>query len=167
MRRWLPHPLLSALVFAFWLLLVETPDPAQVVLAALLAVGLPRAASSLRAGSRPLRAPGAALRLVARVACDVVTSNLQVARLVLGSRRRIRSRFIEVPCRLDDPGAVALLAGIITLTPGTLTVDISPDRRTLVIHCLHAPDPQAVIDSIRERYERPLAEIFSCSMPPS
>jgi multicomponent K+:H+ antiporter subunit E len=72
-----------------------------------------------------------------------------------------------VPCRLDDPGAVALLAGIITLTPGTLTVDISPDRRTLVIHCLHAPDPQAVIDSIRERYERPLAEIFSCSMPPS
>lgn len=167
MNRWLPHPLISALLFVFWLMLGDTIEPAQIVLAAVLALALPPVARSLREAAPRLRAPALALRLVGRVASDVVTSNLQVARLVLGPRARIRSRFIEVPCALDDPGAVALLAGIITLTPGTLTVDIAPDRRSLIIHCLHAPDPQAVVDSIRERYERPLAEIFSCSMPPS
>lgn len=167
MSGWLPHPLLSALLFVFWLLLGDTLDPAQIALAAVLALALPPVAGALRERRTRLRAPGVAARLAARVACDVVTSNLEVARLVLGPRARIRSRFVEVPCALDDPTAVALLAGIITLTPGTLTVDVSVDRRTLTIHCLHAPDPQAVIDSIRERYERPLAEIFSCSTPPS
>lgn len=167
MTRWLPHPVISALLFVFWLMLGDTIEPAQIVLAAVLALALPPVARSLRPGAPRLRAPTLALQLAGRVASDVVTSNLQVARLVLGPRARIRSRFIEVPCSLDDPGAVALLAGIITLTPGTLTVDIAPDRRSLIIHCLHAPDPQAVVDSIRERYERPLAEIYSCSMPPS
>jgi len=59
--------------------------------------------------------------------------------------------------------AVVVLAGIVTMTPGTLSAGISADRRVLTIHCLHAPDPVAVIASITTRYERPLAEIFSCS----
>ena len=103
------------------------------------------------------------LSLVVVVAVDVIRSNIKVAVLILGPKRRIRSSFIEVPVSLDDPVAVAVLAGIVTMTPGTLSAGISADRRVLTIHCLHAPDPAAVIASITTRYERPLAEIFSCS----
>jgi multicomponent K+:H+ antiporter subunit E len=52
------------------------------------------------------------------------------------------------------------------MTPGTLSVDIGEDLRTLTIHSLHAPDPQRIIDSIRTRYEQPLARIFACSNVP-
>lgn len=167
MSRWVPHPVLSGLLFVFWLLMGNTLEPAQVLLALILAVSLPHLAKGLRRDGTRMRAPAVALRLALRVAVDVVLSNLEVARLILSRKARLDSRFIRVPCALEDPTAVSILAGIITLTPGTLTVDISPDLRTLTIHCLHAPDPQGVIDAIRERYEQPLGEIFPCSTPHS
>ena len=167
MSRWVPHPVLSGLLFVFWLLMGNTVEPAQILLALLVALLLPHLARGLRRRGARMRAPAVVLRLALRVAVDVVLSNLEVARLILSRRARIHSRFIRVPCALEDPTAVSILAGIITLTPGTLTVDISPDMRVLTIHCLHAPDPQGVIDAIRERYEQPLGEIFPCSTPRS
>ena len=53
-----------------------------------------------------------------------------------------------------------MLAGTITLTPGTLSADLSRDGRSLLVHALHAPDPDAVRDDIKNRYERRLKEIF-------
>ena len=116
------------------------------------------------AGSGPrLHALRRLVSLAVAVSVDVVRSNIQVALLILGPVGRIRSTFIEVPVDLEDPLAVAVLAGIVTMTPGTLSAGLSADRRTLIIHCLHAPDPQAVVTAIKARYERPLAEIFPCS----
>jgi multicomponent K+:H+ antiporter subunit E len=161
--RLLPSPLLSAAILVFWLLLNNTLDPGHIVLALLLAWLLPLLTARL--GGRRLRlgAPLVALRLAVVVAFDVVMSNIEVARLILGRKSRIRSCFVHLPCILDDPEAVAALAGIITMTPGTLSVEISADRRIITIHSLHAPDPDAIVASIKARYERPLAEIFQCS----
>jgi len=164
LARLLPNPVLSAAIAGFWLLLNNTVDPAHVVLALCLALILPMVFRRLATHRPRLRAPLTTLRLIVVVAYDVVISNIQVAVLILGPKSRIRSRFLNVPCELDDPSAVAALAGIVTMTPGTLSVDISSDRRTLTIHCLHAPDPDAIVAAIKSRYERPLGEIFSCSI---
>ena len=56
-----------------------------------------------------------------------------------------------------------LLAGIVTMTPGTVSADLSDDRRTLLVHGLAIDDEAALIRSIKTRYEAPLKEIFACS----
>jgi multicomponent K+:H+ antiporter subunit E len=65
-----------------------------------------------------------------------------------------------VPLTIRDPYGIASLSSIITMTPGTLSVDLSPDRRHLLVHALHLDDPAGLIESIRSRYERPLIAIF-------
>ena len=93
---------------------------------------------------------------------DVVVANFQVAAIILFlPPARIRSAWITVPVDLPGPEALALLAGTITLTPGTLTADVSADGRALLIHALHAPDPDATRDAIKARYETRLKRIFT------
>jgi multicomponent K+:H+ antiporter subunit E len=92
---------------------------------------------------------------------DIVVANVQVARLVLFRRpETLRSRFVTIALDLDSPEAITVLAGTITMTPGTLTADYDPDGHTLKVHCLHAPDPDEVVATIKERYERRLRSIF-------
>ena len=73
---------------------------------------------------------------------------------------RIKSAFIAVPITLTTPEAITMLAGTITMTPGTVTADMSSCGRVLLIHALHAPDPDAVRDDIIARYETRLKRIF-------
>lgn len=155
-------PLLSIVLAAAWLLLNGTVTTGHLLLACVLAVWLPRLTDRLREDQPRIGAAGTMARLAGVVVWDIIVSNLQVARLVLGRLDRIESRFIRMRVELDEPRAVALLAGIVTMTPGTLSVDVSPDRRELIIHALHAPDPDAIVGAIRTRYEHPLREIFRC-----
>jgi len=67
-----------------------------------------------------------------------------------------------VPLELRDPFVATLLASVVSLTPGTVAIDVDRSNWILLVHALDAPDPQALIDEIRERYERPLREIFAC-----
>lgn len=167
MRRLFPSVVMSISVAIFWLLLNNTLDPAHVVFAVFLGWLLAFATRRMVDERSRLAAPWVALRLSCVVVYDVIKSNIDVAILIIGPKSRIRSRFIEVPCDLGDPKAVAALAGIITMTPGTLSVDISEDRRTITIHSLHAPEPELIVAAIKNRYERPLGEIFSCLIPRS
>ena len=101
-------------------------------------------------------------RLVLRVLWDIVVANLEVARLVLGPSDRLHPAFIELPLDIDEPFVATVLASIITLTPGTVSVDIDRDRRMLLVHALDVTDIPAAIDTIKRRYEAPLTEIFGC-----
>ena len=65
-----------------------------------------------------------------------------------------------MPLDLVEPESITVLAGTITMTPGTLTAEIAADGHSLLVHCLHAPDPDGVRDDIKARYERRLKEIF-------
>ena len=88
-------------------------------------------------------------------------ANITVAYLILFKRTRsLQPAWICVPLDLRKPEAITALAGTITLTPGTVSCDISSEGHSLLVHCLHAPDPDAVRDEIKERYERRLKEIF-------
>jgi len=84
-----------------------------------------------------------------------------VAWLLLTRRTAgIASRFVQIPLELRDPNALAVLAMITCLTPGTAWGEIAFDRSTLLIHVFDVADEAAFIANIKQRYERPLMEIF-------
>jgi multicomponent K+:H+ antiporter subunit E len=161
MKRLLPHPLLSLVLWLAWLALNNTLAPAHVLLGALLAWVLPLTGLHLADGTWPrLHRPGVALLLALRVLRDIVVSNVEVLRRVLGPEAAIRPGFLRVPLDLTDDWAITTLAGIITMTPGTLTADVAEDRSYLLVHAFHVDDAEAIIASIKTRYEKPLKEIY-------
>jgi multicomponent K+:H+ antiporter subunit E len=158
-KRLLPSPLISATVLLLWLLLNNTCARA-VLLGAVLAVAIPRLTAGLRPDQPRIRRPLTIVRLGLTVLWDIVVANLQVAIRILGPERRLSPRFFWLPLDIRDPHGIAALAGIITMTPGTLSSDLTPDRRYLLVHALDASDPQQVCEEIKRRYEAPLMEIF-------
>ena len=160
MKRWLPAPLLSATLFAVWLLLNNTLDPAHLVLGAALAILVPRFTEGLRPQRPRIRRPLVVVRLGLVVLWDIVLSNIEVARRILGPEAAIRPAFVWVPLDLTDPHAIVSLAGIITMTPGTLSAELSPDGRHLLVHAFNVDDEAALIAQLKARYEAPLKEIF-------
>ena len=161
MKRLLPHPLLSLVLWLAWLALNNTVAPAHLLLGAVLACVLPLTGLHLADGTWPrLHRPGVALMLALRVLRDVVVSNMEVTRRVLGPESAIHPGFLRVPLDLTDDWAITTLAGIITMTPGTLTADVAEDRSYLLVHAFHVDDAEAIIASIKTRYERPLKEIY-------
>ena len=150
MSRWLPAPLLSAVLFATWLVLDMPPTPGQVVLAAIVALAIPVLAAPLRPQRARLRRPGLALVLFAHV-----------ARSMLRPRERLpRGAFLRVPLALTDPSALAALAIITTVVPGTIWCELAHDRSAVLLHVLEPGDEEAFVAHFKERYERPLMEIF-------
>ena len=160
MKRLLPAPLLSLAVFVVWLLLVATTALAHVLLAAVLAVLLPLVAQRLREDTAHMRRPGVAARLIVVVLWDIVLSNIEVARRILGRESKMRPSFVWIPLDLTNRHGISALAGIITMTPGTVSSELSPDQRHLLVHFLHLEDADAAIAQIKTRYEAPLREIF-------
>ena len=161
MKRLLPAPLLSAALFVLWLLLNQSLSPGNLLLALVVAWLVPL----LRRGLRPLpvriRRPGTVLRLGLTVVADTVASNLAVARLLLTpGRPRHAAAFVHIPLELRDPNALAVLAMIVCITRGTAWAELSLDRSMLMLHALEVDDPQTLIDHVKQRYERPLMEIF-------
>lgn len=162
MSRLLPHPWLSAALFAGWLLLATGVAPLHLAGAALLAIGIPLLTDGLLVRHVTLARPGVAAWLALVVLRDIVVANVAVARLVLGPVSRLRPAFVEVPLDTQHPQAVALLASIVTMTPGTVSADIDAARTRLLVHVLDTDDPARVAAEIKARYERPLREIFGC-----
>lgn len=164
MSRLLPHPIISAELFVGWLLLAGF-STGQALLAAAVALVLPwlvrRFVEEPLGHVRGWRGVATAARLAVLVTWDIVVANVVVARLILGPARRLHPIYVEVPLELEQPLAIVLLASVITMTPGTVSSDLSADRRRLRVHILHTQDPAAVVANIKERYERPLKEIFS------
>ncbi|MDN3988721.1 Na+/H+ antiporter subunit E [Zwartia vadi] len=162
MKAWLPYPVLSLLLVAVWLLLAAELSVAHIVLALFLAWGIPLLCRPFLAGLPHVRQPLAALRLVMVVTYDIVVANVAVARLVLGPPERLRPAFVEVPLTLTQPMSISLLASIITMTPGTVSSDLSKDNKVLIVHALDCSDTDALVSDIKQRYEKPLLEIFGC-----
>lgn len=155
-----PAPLLSLVLFVSWLLLNNTLDPAHLLLAAVLAVAIPWFTEPLRPDKPRLRRSRVAGKLALVVLWDIVLSNIEIARRILGPESAIRPRFVWVPLSIRDPHGIVTLAGIITMTPGTLSSDLTEDRRWLLVHAFNVDDEAALVATIKRRYEAPLREIF-------
>ena len=161
MRRLFPHPYLSLTLVVLWFLLVNQWKLGSLVMAIILATIIPLLTSAWWPNRPHVKRPFALAAYAILVLWDVIVANFQVARIVLFMpRAKIQSAWITVPLDLRTPEAISLLAGTITMTPGTLTADTSACGRALLIHALHAPDPAAVRDDIKARYETRLQRIF-------
>ena len=162
MRRVLPQPLVSLMILALWIAIAPAPSLGQFLLGGAIALAIPWFTHPFWPEAPRLARPGVAVRLFLQVLWDIVVANVEVARLVLGPADRLHPAFIELPLEIEDPFVATVLASIITLTPGTLSVDIDRERRVLLVHALDVTDVPAAIDTIKRRYEAPLREIFGC-----
>lgn len=99
------------------------------------------------------------LQLIAFFLKELVVANWTVARLVIRPRLRVRPGIIAFPLELEGDLEITLLANLITLTPGTLSIDLSPDRKTLYIHTLDIEDAEEEKRKIKQGFERYLKEI--------
>lgn len=162
MFRWLfPHPVLTLLLAVVWILLQNEYSDGMAVFGVILGIIIPRATANWWPdrphGFRPLKM----LAYVMLVLWDILVANIQVAWIVLTRpNSKLRPAWIIIPLDLREPEAITVLAGTITLTPGTVSADLSNTGRSLLVHALDAPDPDAVRDEIKQRYEARLKEIF-------
>lgn len=160
MKRYVPSLPLSLTVFALWLLLVADTSLGQVLLAAAMGIALPLMAGMLDPQRARFGHVLAIVKLAATVLLDIVLSNVEVARRILGPQEALRPGFIWVPLDLHSIHGITALASIITLTPGTVSAELSDDQRHLLVHCFHLQDANEAINKIKSRYETPLKEIF-------
>ena len=147
------------MLFVLWLWLNATLDFGHLVLGAVLAAAIPLLVDGLLApleSEARLRGLG---RFVALVLGDIVVANLSVARLILGRSEQLEPAFVEVPLELEQDWAIVLLASTVSLTPGTVSAGLSPDKRTLLVHALTLEESEDLAGHIKSRYEQPILEM--------
>ncbi len=113
-----------------------------------------------RAPSSYFRRVPQALRFLAYFIGEIVQCNLRVAWDVITPTHRSHPGIVAVPLDARTEAEITLLANFVTLTPGTLALDISADRRTMYVHAMFAADPDAVRREIKEGLERRLLEVM-------
>ena len=161
MTRLLPHPISTLLIAAVWVALINSISLGTVLLGLVLGVAIPLFTSPYWPVRPRMRQPLKIAEYIAVVGWDIVVSNIQVAIWVLfWPTGRLQTRYVVVPIELTSPEAIALLAGTITMTPGTVSADLAADGSAILVHCLHSTDPDDTVAQIKARYERRLKEIF-------
>jgi multicomponent K+:H+ antiporter subunit E len=145
-----------------WMLLNDEFSAGQLLLGAALSTLMVFGFRAVRPVHPRLSRPARALLLLGRVTLDILRSNLNVARIILGltGGREIRSGFVDIPLDLRDPHGLATLAAIVTSTPGTVWANLSDDGATLTLHVLDLTEEALWIETIKQRYERLLIEVF-------
>ena len=161
LRKILPHPLLTLMLIAVWQMLVNTVTVGNLVLGTILGLVIPFITAPYWPNRARLRSLPRIVDYILVVLWDICVANVQVAYVILfKSNANTHPAWITIPLELRTAEAITVLAGTITLTPGTVSSDFSADGRSLLVHCLDAPDPDAVRATIKARYEARLKEIF-------
>ena len=159
--RLLPHPLLTVLLAVVWCLLVNEIKLGTIVFGLILGLLIPIATAAYWPDRPIFTRPWKMISYMCLVLWDILVANVIVAMIVLfKSNKAMRPQWVVIPLDLRTPEAITMLAGTITLTPGTVSADLSDDGRVLLVHALDAEDPDAVRDDIKQRYERRIKEIF-------
>lgn len=154
-------PLMPPVLLAIWLLLNDSLAPGQIALGIVFAGLITWAVARLRPLPAWPRKLHLAFGLSLRVLVDIVRSNIGVGRVILGAaHRQPLIGFMEIPLDMRDPHGLAMLALIVTGTPGTVWAGHDPEKNILTLHVLDLQDEAAWIRIIKHRYERPLMEIF-------
>lgn len=91
---------------------------------------------------------------------ELIKSNIQVIQLVLGPLSAVKPGIVRVPLDLRSERAIFVFANVITLTPGTLTVEVAEDLSCLFIHALVVGDKQAFAQGLKTSFERRIMELF-------
>ena len=161
LRKILPHPFLTLTLIVVWQMMVNKLTFGNLLLGTILGLIIPIITSPYWPNRPRLSSLPRIVEFVLVVLWDICVANVQVAMIILfKANANTKPAWITIPLDLRTPEAITVLAGTITMTPGTVSSDLSADGRSMLVHCLDAPDPDAVRDDIKARYERRLKEIF-------
>lgn len=161
-RRYLPRVFNFVLLFVVWILLTNTFTFGNFLLGAILAWLIPVLVGGLQSAAPRVAKPLKSVRYVLILLGDIIASNIVVAKQVLGPLDKLKPGFIAIPLELQRPLPLTLLASTISLTPGTISTEVSADNRTLYVHALNVENESKLVEQIKTRYETPLKEIFEC-----
>ena len=161
LTRLIPHPLLSVTLVLVWLGLVNTFTLGNLILGVVFGLIIPMITAPYWPNRPTIARPLKVVEYILIVLWDIVVANVQVAMIILFKREpTIQSQWIPIPLELTSAEAITVLAGTITMTPGTVSATLAADGSAILVHCLHTDDPDAIRDEIKTRYERRLLEIF-------
>ena len=157
-----PMPFHSLLLFVVWLLLNNSISAGHMVLAVFFAITIPLLVNSMRDEHPKILKPWLAIRYILMVLKDIVTANVEVALLIIGPIKKLKPGFVAIPINIDSDLGITILASTVSLTPGTVSAEVSEDKAWLYVHSLHLDDEVELINSVKQRYEKPIKEIFGC-----
>ncbi len=155
-----PHPVLSVILLLTWLMLNSSISAGHIVLGSILSMFIPWLTQRFWPEQVCLGRWSTIFKFSALVGYDIVISNIFVAKLIFGKNSDLKPCFLEIPIDIKHPLGLSILASTISLTPGTVSVDLNENKDVLVVHALHIEDTTAEIETIKSRYEKPLMEIF-------
>lgn len=147
-------------MLGLWLLLNNSLSAGHILLGIFLGILIPLWLRHALSTHLPIRNPLALIAYIALVLRDIVVANFIVAKQVLGPNRALQPQFLNIPLTVTHPTAISLFASTITLTPGTVSCELSEDGRSLRVHALHTTDMAAEITGIKNRYEQRIIRIF-------
>lgn len=161
LTRLFPHPGLTVLLIAVWLLMLNSISVGGLVVAIILGTAIPVFTAPFWPDRPQLHFGWPIVDYLAVVILDILIANFHVARIILFRRSSdLRSTWLVIPLELRSAEAITMLAGTISLTPGTVSSDVSTDGRFLLVHALDVSDPAAEVARIKSRYEARLARVF-------
>jgi multicomponent K+:H+ antiporter subunit E len=160
MNKIIPHPILSIALLISWLLLNNTIAAGHIVLGAILSILIPWFTASFWQEKVCASNPIIFLKFVLVVLYDIIVANITVAKQVLSPNEKLKPTFFKLPIKIERPLGISVLASTISLTPGTVSCDLSEDRSYLLIHGLSVENVEKEIELIQQRYEKPLLEVF-------
>jgi multicomponent K+:H+ antiporter subunit E len=161
MRRLIPHPGLSVLLVATWMLMLNSLTFGGLFIGIIIGILLPIFTAPFWPG-RPDVNFRAGIAYFGLVVWDIIVANFEVAAIILFKRNRdLKPAWLVIPMELDTPEAITVFAGTISLTPGTVSTDVSACGKFLLVHALDAADPDAEIARIKARYETRLKRVFA------
>ncbi|TDO95914.1 Na+/H+ antiporter subunit E [Marinomonas balearica] len=160
--RLLPMPMHSLLLFVVWLMLNNSASVGHIVLALFFAITIPLLTSGMRDEKQKIKRPFLAVRYFFMVLGDIITANFEVAWLVVGPLKKLQPGFIAIPIDIESDLGITILASTVSLTPGTVSAEISEDKQWLYIHALHLTNEKELVDTVKTRYENPIKEILGC-----
>lgn len=161
-RKIFPAPLISLVLIGMWIMLTQSFSYGTLVFAAILGFVIPIFSATLRPRYVKVRRPLTIIKLFFIVTFDAWISAWAVIKILLRPiGNEDSSEFVKVPLDMRDPNGLAVLAIITCITPGNAWAELSMDRSILLLHVLDGKViPEKVIQTVKERYERPLMEIF-------
>lgn len=160
MRSLFPHPILSLSFWVMWLLLSGF-TPGHAILGFFVAAGAGLAFTSLDPEPVRVRSLRAIIELIWRVIVDIFWSNVAVIKIILCGSKERKAGFVTISLQLRGRLPLAILACIVTSTPGTAWVNFNPATGVLLIHILDKAGEDEFRTVIKQHYERLLMEIFT------
>jgi multicomponent K+:H+ antiporter subunit E len=161
MKKLFPHPGLTALLVIIWMLALNAFSIGGLVVAVVLGIAIPLFTAPFWPDRPVVRFGLPLVKYILLVTGDIVIANFQIAWIILFRRNRdMRPAWLVIPLDLTSTEAITMLAGTVSLTPGTVSSDISTDGEYLLVHALDTADPEGEIARIKARYESRLMEIF-------